>query len=767
MFHHLLFRPVPGVGGASQLVTIRFRPPDQPRSLAYGHGSSLAAFRQQVQALSSLGFAYESELPVVFASGGDADFARVEVVSSRYLETLGVRARIGRLFADDEADRPGHAVALISDVVWRERFDRLPSALGRRIAVNGQPFEIVGVVDTYRGWGATRAPNRDIWLPVATVRALTKSGGTSISQLVARLAGGATPALAEQQLRVTYRGIADGAGGDYPKYEPMVSPGLDAFEGPSTYQRLSRIFWLLLAGVGLLMLLACANAANLLLARGTARAPETAVRAAIGASRWRLIRQLLLESMTLAAAAGVFGLALSVLLITAFRGTQLTSSQPALGDVGVDLVVAGFGLAATTITLLVFGLLPSMSSSRADLRTVVQQGGRSSTGRYRLRLALVVMQVAVSLVLLAGAGVLVRSLGRLSAVDLGMDPKGVVAARLMAHRLGYTDARADVLFRDAMTWLRTQGIDVAFSGMHPLDRPISGVELEMTPGSPRARARIDKVSSEFFSIVRIPMLSGRGFDDAEYTGPAPVPLPVVANQAAIREWFGNDTSLGRRFTLHAGGKPVEAELVGIAGDTRGMNPAEPPLPRLYNPSLSDLRGGYLVARGPGGVGRTTQLLRESIQRLDPGLPFTEIAPADAALASAMSEQRALAKLSSVVAILALLLAASGVWAMMSYVVSERTREFGIRLALGAPRGAVMTSVVRRAVMTAAVGAAIGLAIYWPASRWLATRLFEVSAVDPLTLSAAVVLLLAIAIAAAFLPARRATRVDPVSALRAD
>lgn len=767
VFNHLIFRPVPGVRDAGRLVTVRFRPPDQPKTQAYGHGSAVAAFRAQATALASIGHASNTELPVVFQTGDTSTFAAVEVVSSRYLETLGVRTRIGRLFTDDETETAGRPVALISDALWQDRFGREPAILGRKIAVNGQPFEIVGVVDSYRGWGVTRAANRDVWLPVATTRAVTKSNGTTVSQLVGRLSAEATPEMAERQLRTAYRGIAQSIGGDYVKYEPMVSPGLDAPEGGFYVERLLRIFWLLLAAVGLLMLLACANAANLLLARGTARARETAVRSAIGASRWRLIRQLLFESMMLAVLAGALGLALSVALIAAFQGTQLMSSQPALGGVGIDLTVAAFGVAATTVTLLVFGLVPSISSSRADLRAVVQQGGRSSTARHRLRTGLVVVQVAVSIVLLAGAGVLVRSLARLYAVDLGMDPAGVVAGRLMAHRVGYTDARAETLFRDAMSWLQAQGVDVAFSGQHPLERPFTAFELEVAPDRPKPRVRVDKVSPGFFSIMRIPIVAGRGFSEAEYaSATAPVPLPVVANEAAVREWFGGDASLGRRFTLTSA-KPVEAELVGIAGDTRWMNPAELPLPRLYNPSLSGIRGGYLVARGPGGVARTLQLLRESIQRLDPVLPFTEIAPADNALASQMSEQRALAKLSTVVAILALLLAASGVWAMMSYVVSERTREFGIRLALGAPVRSVVGSVVRRAAITAAVGTTLGLAAYWPASTWLTARLFEISAVDPLTLTAAGVVLLIVAVAAASLPARRATRVDPVTALRAE
>ena len=733
--------------------------------MAYGHGSSLAAFRQQAPALASIGFASDSDLPVAFASGALAEFSRAEVVSSRYLDTLGVHARIGRLFTDDETDKPGHAVALISESTWHTRFAAQEAVLGRTIVVNGHPFEIVGVVDTYRGWGTTRAPNRELWLPAATTRALLKSG-SSISQLVGRLAPGATPEIAEQQLRASYRGISSGLAGDYAKYEPMVSPGLAAFEGPGIYDRLSRIFWLLLAAVGLLMLLACANAANLLLARGTTRERDTAVRAAIGASRWRLIRQLLFESMALAAIAGALGLALSAGLLAAFRGTQLISSEPALGAVAIDPAVVAFGVAATTITLLVFGLLPSVLSARADLRAVVQQGGRSLTGRRRLRGALVAVQVAMSLVLLAGGGVLVRSLDHLYAVDLGMDPNGVVAAQLMAHRIGYSDARAETLFRDAMSWLRTQGVAVAFSGQHPLERPFTAFDLELTPGVPRQRVRLDKVSPEFFPLMRIPFVGGRGFTDAEYApGVTPAPLPVIANEAAIREWFGGDATLGRHFTMHAA-KSIDAELVGIVRDTRSMQPDQPAMARLYNPALSGLRGGYLVARG-GSVGHVTQLLREAIQRLDPGLPFTEIGPADEAMASAMSEQRALAKLSTVVALLALLLAASGVWAMMSYVVTERTREFGIRLALGAPLGAVMTSVVRRAVWTTVLGAAMGLAIYWPSSRWLETRLFEISAVDPATLAAAAAVLLGAAIVAAWLPARRATRIDPVSALRAE
>jgi putative ABC transport system permease protein len=769
VFNHVLFRPTPGVADPDGLVTVWFQPPDEPRTSAFGHRSALEAFRRQVPSLVDIAFASRDTLPVVSGPGRDAVYEELEYVGSRYLAVLGVRARVGRLFTEEEADVPGHDLALISEAMWWNEFDGDDTVIGRTLHVNGHPFVIVGVVADYRGWGTTRVGTKDIWLPLGAERAASKSVGVTMSQLVARPRPEAALPVIQDQLRAAYAGVLAGLRPDYARFVPTVHAGLTAFESREYAEHLRRIYWLLIGGVGLLMMMACANAANLQLARGVSRQREMALRTAVGGTRWRLARQPFVEATVLAGAAGGLGLAVSVVFTSLFRSSKLSTWAPSLTDVSIAPRVVLFAAVATLLTTLAFGVLPAMATSKADVRGVLQGGGRSSVPR-RLRSGLVAAQIAVALVLVAGAGVLGQSLGRLYAVDLGMGTSGVVVARLMPHRIGHSDERAEVIFRETMARLRGQGMRVAFSSQSPLDTASSSVEMAADPSARPVRVAVVRVSSDYFSILQIPIVAGRVFDEAAFDRSSAVaPLPIVANETAIRQWFGGDRTIGRRFILNAGaaGRAIEAELVAIAGDTRSSRTSETPRPRLFNPGLSGLRGGVLVVSAGGSTDRAIAALREAVRLADPGLPLTSAEPLDVQVADALAEQWTLARLSGVVGVIALLLAASGVWAVMSCVVAERTRELGIYIALGAPVRSVRALVIRRSATTVVIGVAVGLAVYWPSSSWLESRLFDLSPVDPATLVAAVVTLCTTALFAAWWPARRATRIDPVVALRAE
>ncbi|HET9370810.1 MAG TPA: ABC transporter permease, partial [Vicinamibacterales bacterium] len=423
VFNHLVLRPMPGVREPERLVSIVFQPEDQPRTWASGvlPYEVLGAPGSGLESIA-LWSGSPDEAPAVLHPGDDPRLIEVEFVAPDYLETLGVRARIGRLFTAEETRESGHQVALISEHLWQRDFGGRDDVLGRSINVRGEPFVIAGVLDDYRSWSATPANHADVWLPEPEDRAPGTPLAT-VSLLVARLAPGQDASTIQSRLRQLYEPHRAALTGRAATLVPWVYPGLRM--GPTGGRLDAQPFSVIFGASALLLLLACANAANLLLATNARRRQDLALRAAIGASRPRLMRGLIVEAVVLGAIAVAAGLALTWTIAQLVDGLQIFSSTGALSDVTIDWRVVLFASAAGVATVLVFALMPILAATRLDLRTVLQEHSRGATTSKRVGRALVAVQLALSLTLMAGAGVLVRSLWNLRGIDLGIRPEGV------------------------------------------------------------------------------------------------------------------------------------------------------------------------------------------------------------------------------------------------------------------------------------------------------------------------------------------------------
>jgi putative ABC transport system permease protein len=775
VFNYALFRPVPGVASNDRLITVTFEPAGRTAS-AYGSASALPAMRTAASAAGLERFGYaccRDQLAVAVPAGSEPTLQGSNFVSSQFFDALGVHARIGRLLTDEEADAGSHNVAVISERLWQSRLGGTNNALGRTISVNGHPFVVIGVVDRFRGWGhSTRVGETDLWLPMGSQKLVTGQG-SSMSLVIGRVRAHSSLGVIEQHLQATYSAIVHTLRPGFGAFLPFVNPGLFPSTRPNAPAL--RLYWLLMGAVTLLLVLACANAANLLLARAAHRARDTAVRLALGAGRWRITRQFLIESLGLSLLAGGLGLATAVALTTTLRGTRLLSYFPDIADVEIDARVLSFCLLVTIGTVVAFGLLPAVLASRTDIRGVLGRSGRSVAAPHRLRRALMIAQMAVSLTLVIGAGVLNRSLQNLLTADLGMDVDHVIALSLKPDDLGYTSGRSAQVIADVMDGLRRAGFhDVAVTFPGPLDGNSSAINIKTAAmAQPQQRIfGISSVSSGFFETLRIPLLSGRVLADREYREPDWVnPMPVVLNTTMAHDLFGNDPAVGHTFELDRyigmASLPSTALVVGVVGDTRTGSVRGEPRPALYHARRPEYRWGTILVRAGEPAGIAMERIRGVVRDVDTALPITMLGPLGDQVAEDLSEDRVLARLSALVALLAALLAATGVVSVISQLVVERTRDFGIRTALGASAGDILGYMLKGVVMQSALGIGLGLGLYWGVSRWLAGRLFGLGALDPVTIAAAAMAVLAIAVIAAIVPARRATRIDPAVALRAD
>ena len=435
-FNHVLFRPVPGVANEALLINITFQPPGRTAT-AYGSSDALPAMRSGASGagldLLANGCCRD-QLAVAAPAGSQPTVEGTEFVTSQFFDVLGVKVRIGRLLTDAEADTGSQDVAVISERLWRARLGGTRDALGRAITVNGHPFIVIGVADRFRGWErSTRAGIADIWLPMGSRRTVT-GGAALMGDLVGRVRPGSSLTIIEQQLQAAYAAAARALPPRYGAFMPFVDPGLFPVYTNNSVAR--RLYWLLMGSVALLLVLACANVANLLLARAGRRERDTAVRLAIGAGRWRISRQFLIESLGLAALAGLMGLVAAKLVTSALSGMRLLAYFPDLRDVEIDPRVLSFGLLVTIGTVLAFGLLPAVLASRTDIRGVLGRSARSIASPHRLRRALVVTQIALSLTLVIGAGVLNRSLQNLFAANLAHEPRPCHRAGVETRRSG-------------------------------------------------------------------------------------------------------------------------------------------------------------------------------------------------------------------------------------------------------------------------------------------------------------------------------------------
>ncbi|PYV22208.1 MAG: multidrug ABC transporter substrate-binding protein [Acidobacteria bacterium] len=708
-----------------------------------------------------------------------------QYVSGSYFSTLGVRAVAGRTFTAEDDEVPGqHPVAVISYNYWKRRFARDPSAVGKTIYLNGHPFTVIGVTPP-RFFGISTDHSPDVTVPMMMYPQLNPDGpdlnnrGSWWLKVMARLKPGVSAPQATADANVALQQylaeddsaesrsqrtwglraeLEPGAWGNSPRSKPEAWKGLG----------------ILMGLVGLVLLIACANIANLLLARGAARQKEIALRLSIGAGRWRLIRQLLTESLLLAVFGGAAG------LLLAFWGTEglaklvAQSAGPAL-DLSPDTRVLGFTAAISLLTGVLFGLAPAFGATRVELTTALKEGGRQwSTGpvRNRLRSALVVSQVALSLVLLVVAALFTRSLEKLLSVDLGFRPEHVLVLSVDPTLVGYQGARLDTLYKSLLERLDTiPGVLSASASRGGLLERGGWHNLVTVPGyTPRPGEEpgsgFNPVGSHFFETAGIPILLGRDFGPRD---DETAPKVAVVNETFARDFFGGANPLGRTIGLGVNQNLGQFEIVGVVKDSKQNRLSERPVRVVYFPFLqippaliSQMTLEVRTAADPAAM---TATVRKELLAVEKNLPIFGVKTLTQQVQDSLGEQRMVARLTTLFGLLALLLAAVGLYGVMSYSVARRTSEIGIRMALGAQRGDVTRLVLRETMTLVSVGVALGLAGALGAGRVLSSLLFGLAPTDPVAFAAATLLLTGVAAVASYVPARRASQVDPMAALR--
>ena len=701
------------------------------------------------------------------------DPVRVSAVetSENLFDVLGITPLIGRTFPVHPLLFGPETEAIISHRLWQTRFGGDPAVLGRAVRLNGYPYTIVGVMPA----GFAFPGDTDLWQQLRwDLR--RHSRGAHFMESVARLRPGVTAEQANQALaalgaRLGNEFKATNAGWT-PRAIPLdhdtaglFRPGLFALFGASA----------------LLLFIACINVANLLLARATARRREVALRAAIGASRQRLVRLFLTESAVLAVAGSVVGVGIAVLSVKALLAASPVSI-PRVDGVGVDATVLVFASAVTALTALAFGLVPALLMSRAELQDALKDGSRGTGSHGRtMRSTLVVAEVALAVMLLAGAGLLVRSVAEMLRVDTGVDPESVITADLQLPDVSYGEWERAEQFYSSLTRALAERPEVVAAGSTTFLPLASGWRLPYVaagsapvPAGDEPTAQVHSTDAGYFAALRAPILSGRTFD--AHDDATSVPVVIVNETLATQVWPG-ENPVGKRLVITVrqigplGRRIVqgdEHEVIGVVGDVRNTSLRNATEPAIYFTHRQfPSRKMQVVIRGRGDVATLTSLVREEVRRLDPSLPVGEVKTMNRVLSAVVDPPRFVMMLMAAFAALALVLAAVGIYGMLSYAVSHRRREFGIRLALGAHPSGVLALIVREGLTLVIVGCAIGLAGTYVAGRSLAGFLFEVRPWDPVTLGAVLAVVLGVATLACLIPGRRAAAEDPAGALRAD
>ena len=735
-------------------------------------------------------------IPASMSVAGETERITGELVSGNYFQVLGIEALIGRTLTPDDTRSPdAEPVAVLSNGFWRRRFGSDPGIVGKIVRLDGHPMTVVGV--TPAGFEGTEVGvSPDVRIPITMVRAMLPDlpPGLGISErgwgwldLVGRLKEGVSRAQAESALNALYvharenevntvfKGLPEASKDRVLAERLHLEPGS---RGVSNLREMfSRQLWLLMAAVGLVLLIACANVASLLLARATARQREIAVRMALGASRMRVMRQLMTESVLLVLIATVGS------LVVARWGSRILASfipggrLPVSLNVEPDFAVLAFAVTLSLAAGILFGLAPALQGTRSAIASALKAQTRLAgiRGALSFRRALTVAQVALSLLLVAGAGLFVRTLRNLKAVDLGYDRENVLLLELVPTLNGYSDERSTRFFEQVLERVnQLPGVRAAGIGSLGILGPglwIEGVRVE-GESAPRAEGGgwLNSVSPRYFETLRISMLQGRGFTALDDKSGQRV---AVVNQTSARRLFGGGNAVGRRIAV---GDTGNIEIVGVVRDGKYKDVREEPKDRVpvrgeapnvvYLPFEQEL--GFpmtLYVRTVGDPARVTAAVRREVQAVDANIPIYHVRTLEAQLDESLSQERLVATLASWFGAFALLLAAIGLYGVLSYSVTNRTNEIGLRMALGAGRGSVSWMVLREAVVLVAIGGAIGLAATLALGRVVASLLYGLKSSDPVTIAAAVLVLFAVAMAASWLPARRASQVDPIVALR--
>ncbi len=712
--------------------------------------------------------------PFILGSGEQPESVRGARVTSSFFTVLGVAPALGRVFAAAEDEPGAGSVVVLSHRLWTRRFGADPAVVGQSILLNAVPHIVLGVMparfDFFENWD-------ELWAPAGfSTRQAADYDGSYLFHVYGRLRPGATAEQTKAAMAPTVARLRE----QYPDFNSSLEVHVEPLMRAVLNNAVADRIWVLFGAVGLVLLIGCVNVANLLLARGVGRARELAVRAALGAGRGRIIRQLVTENLVLAALAGLLGLGvahLGIKLILAGAPPNLAR----LDQAGLDLATATFAVAVAFGSVLLFGVLPAARVAAMGIASALRDGSRAVAGGGEwLRRGLVATEVGLALVLLVGAGLLIRTAIHLGRVDPGFDPGPVLSGRISLPRVGYEswERVTQTYTRISEELAQTPGIEAAAlvsqvpmgpggntNGLIPEGRPIEGRSAIM--------ARLRLVTPDYFDVMRIPLRSGRAFTDDDRIGTTRV--MIVSEGFAREAWPGQDP-IGKRVACceqapdHG---PMWKEVIGVAGDVRTNGPAERAELEYYLPITQTPAGAWewlgrtmtFVVRGPQAPAALGTAVRSAIATVDPAVPVFQIATMSERLERTGAEARFNTRLLSILGAIGLGLAIGGIYSVIAFFVNRRTRELGVRMALGASAADIRRLVLRQGLGPVVVGIGVGLVGSIALTRLLSGQLRGVSATDPITLAGVTLLLLLVAAAATVLPARRATRIDATVAMR--
>ena len=693
-------------------------------------------------------------------------------VTASFLPLLKVTPKLGRNFHEEEEKRGAKDVVIIGNQFWQTRLGGDENVIGRTITLDGKPFTIIGVLP--RDFVFPLSKNStELLTTVAGEGQNLDERGAQVLLTIGRLKQGVPLTQAQAELN----NITSNLGQQYPQYWRNTSmyliPAGEEIVGPE----IRRGLWVLLGAVVFLLLIACTNVSNLLLVRASVRQRELALRVALGAGTWRILRQWLIESLLLALLSAVMGVLLAawgLKVIKAYGAGEL----PRLDEIQIDFAVLAFTVVVSILTAIIFSLLPALKASRPDINDVLKAGAKTatSTGSSQLwRDSLVVAEVALGLVLLVGAGLMMRSFASLTNVHPGFDPSNVLTARITLNGPAYEDT--DVTRRYvSQTLERLNALPGVENAALVAPMPFSGAEIggdfkiEGYPIPEPGReptANVRNVTSEYFQTIRIPLLKGRYFSDQDKRGDVG---SAIVNETFVKRYLANDDPIGKRIkdlgVNQNDGDPKQYEIVGVVGDVRHNSLTRDATPELYLPHQQNswTWGNFLVrtTNDPAALSRSFE---DAIRSTDKTVPVRDIRPLTEAISDSISQPRFYALLFGLFGATGLLLTVTGIYGVISYTVSHHTREIGIRMALGAQSRDVLRLIVGKGLLLTAIGIALGLLGAFGITRVMQTLLFGVSATDWVTFAAVAMLLTVVGLLASAIPARRATKVDPLVALR--
>ncbi|HLY63780.1 MAG TPA: ABC transporter permease [Terriglobia bacterium] len=711
--------------------------------------------------------------------GGRAESANGRAVSGNYFTALGVTAALGRTLIPSDDSESSPPAAVLSYDFWNKRFGHDPSVLGQTVILDGMSFTIVGVTPP-EFFGLEPGASPDISVPLSLYWKLYRIPELANDSRVwwmlvdGRLKPGVTSEQARAELSLLFHQNVSAAGASKPKAEiPFLSID-SASQGLDTLRRkFSKPLWVLTGLVGLVLLIACANVASLLLARATARQKEIAVRLSLGSGRARLIRQLLTESIMLSLCGGALGVLFAVwgdsLLLN-----LMSSGRDAISlNVHLNFRILAFTATLSILTGIVFGLVPAFRATRVDLTPALKDNGTTlNAERHGLRpgKALVVAQIAISLLLLVGAGLFVRTLGKLEAANIGFNREHLLLFSIQPGLNGYEGARLGSLYKELQRRIgAVPGVKSASLSQHTLIGAGSSSSNIWIPGYAAPGTRLDVrrnlVGPHFFETLGIPLLLGRAIEERD---DETSPKIAVINQKAVRDFFHGDNPVGKQIDLGSMKQPRRMEVVGVVGDAKDNELRNDPPPTVFLPYLQNLRSSTFMSfevRTSGDPKSIVAAIRNEVHATDKDLPMLKVVTETEQIEKTVFLERLFARLTSLFGLLGLSLACVGLYGIMAYAVARRTKEIGIRLALGAQRNSILAMVMRETALLIFLGVAIGIAGALATTRMISSFLFGLEPTDPLTILAATFLMSVVVALAGYLPARRATKVDPMVALR--